>query len=129
MATKAPPRLCGAEGCSRPQRAKGLCQMHLKRAQRASGACGQSAGQGPAQKPRPPSARPSISTPSEQGFVHKNQHLTQVEQSSVLGSGITRYQISGMPCPDCDGGEWCFSDQHPTFIPLDAQVDRSRTLD
>jgi hypothetical protein len=37
-------------------------------------------------------------------------------QSSLIGTGRRRYQEKGSTCSDCSGGEWCYSDEHPTYV-------------
>ena len=47
--------------------------------------------------------------------------LRRVErQSSLIGTGVKRFQVAGQRCPNCIGGdpasEWCYADAHPTFV-------------
>jgi hypothetical protein len=37
-------------------------------------------------------------------------------QSSLIGTSRRRYQVKGSTCSDCSGGEWCYSDEHPTYV-------------
>jgi hypothetical protein len=47
--------------------------------------------------------------------------MKRVNQASLIGSGVTRYQIRGKPCPGCDGQDWCYKPWHPTFLPEEAE--------
>ena len=86
--------------CDRPARKRGLCQMHYKRLQRR----GQSAGHGAVDESLVPSARPSRSTPSDQGVVPRFSDLSQVDGVAVENGRLRRgdeEEEFGIACPDC----------------------------